>query len=231
MPFKTIPDTTTEYALLSFDADGKERTDDPQGVGGRLSAAILERVRAAAPSHIFLFSHGWKGDVASATDQYNRWIKAMLDRPADLGAMPRPFAPMWIGLHWPSLPFGDEELEAASFAVGGGQSPDEIVATFRERLGLGADAEPLLRTIVDAHQRDAAATELPPDVAAAYVELATRLGYAADGPGAAPDAEGARFDPALVFDQGNAIDAAPASAAAAFIGGLLGRCASCPTGG
>jgi hypothetical protein len=49
MPFRTIPNTTTEYALLSFDADGRERTDDPQGVGGRLSRAILDWARASAP--------------------------------------------------------------------------------------------------------------------------------------------------------------------------------------
>ena len=223
MPFRTIPNTTTEYALLSFDADGRERTDDPQGVGGRLSRAILDRARASAPSHVFLFSHGWQGDVASATDQYDRWIKAMLDRAGDLGAMPGPFAPLWIGLHWPSLPFGDEELGAMSFAAAAGQSPDQIVATFGERLGLGADAEPLLRTIVDAHQRDAAATELPPEVAAAYVELARRLGYTADGPGAAPDADGGRYDPALVFDEGNALDSgASFGGGGGFIGGLLG---------
>ena len=137
--------------------------------------------------------------------------------------MPAPFAPMWIGLHWPSLPFGDEELGGTSFAAAGGQSPDQIVATFLERLGLGADAEPLLRTIVDAHQRDAAATELPPEVAAAYVELARRLGYTAEGPGAAPDADGGRYDPALVFDEGNALDdGASFGGGGGFIGGLLG---------
>ena len=137
--------------------------------------------------------------------------------------MPAPFAPMWIGLHWPSLPFGDEELGGTSFAAAGGQSPDQIVATFLERLGLGADAEPLLRTIVDAHQRDAAATELPPEVAAAYVELAKRLGYTAEGPGAAPDADGGRYDPALVFDEGNALDdGASFGGGGGIIGGLLG---------
>ena len=40
---------------------GKERTDDP--VGGVFSRTILDRVKQTQPSHVFLFSHGWKGDV------------------------------------------------------------------------------------------------------------------------------------------------------------------------
>ena len=36
MPFETIPGTSDQYALLSFDLEGRERTDDPHGVGGLL---------------------------------------------------------------------------------------------------------------------------------------------------------------------------------------------------
>ena len=78
MAFESIPGTSDQYALLSFDLEGRERTDDPQGVGGLLSKEILKRVTAEQPSHVLFFCHGWKGDVASARDQYNRWIGAML---------------------------------------------------------------------------------------------------------------------------------------------------------
>ena len=115
MPFRTIPDTSVTYALIAFDADGDERTDDPQGVGGKMSARILQDAATNPPSHVFFFSHGWKGDVPAAIDQYNRWIKAMTDLTADAAAMGPGFKPLWIGLHWPSLPWGDDELGSDSF--------------------------------------------------------------------------------------------------------------------
>src|SRR5215470_14928640 len=87
MSFRTIGDTGIKYNLLSFDADGKERTDDPEG--GLFSRALLEKVKAEKPTNVFLFSHGWKGDVESAIDQYDRWIKAMVGgRAAARGGLP-----------------------------------------------------------------------------------------------------------------------------------------------
>ena len=75
-----------------------------------MSARILQEAATNRPSHIFFFSHGWKGDVPAAIDQYNRWIKAMTDLTSDTAAMGADFKPLWIGLHWPSLPWGDDEL-------------------------------------------------------------------------------------------------------------------------
>ena len=106
MPYKTIPATTVNYALIAFDGDGRERTDDPEGVNGRMSERILQDAKASPPTHVFLFSHGWQGDVPAAIAQYNRWIKAMTDLPSDAQTMGADFKPLWIGLHWPSLPVG-----------------------------------------------------------------------------------------------------------------------------
>src|SRR5262245_51880186 len=206
MSFRTIPGSKEQYALLSFDKDGKERTDDKGGVDGVMSKEILARVARQQPSHVFFFSHGWQGDVAAACDQYNRWIKAMLDRTEDRNAVKGTFTPMWIGLHWPSLPFGDEELGGSDFdADGGAMSPDQIVATYLERLGLGSDAEPLLRTIVQAHQRDAAATGLPQDAKHAYANLAALAGHKSEGPSGPPDADGTPFDPGATFEAAAAL--------------------------
>jgi hypothetical protein len=223
MAFESIPGTTVQYAMLSFDEDGKERTDDPGGAGGLFSKKLLAAAAQDPPTHVFLFSHGWKGDVAEARDQYNRWIKAMLDLEADRASMPAGFKPLWIGLHWPSLPFGDEELGGGDFdAATGGMSPEETVAVYRARLGVGPEAEPALRTIVDAHQEDAAATSLPPEVVAAYNDLARMAGYTGSGPGAAPDEEGEPFDAQRVFDEGNAVDASASFGGGGLIGGVLG---------
>src|SRR5215212_4902263 len=112
MSHRTIPGLGTKYALISFDTDGRERTDD--AVGGRFSERLLEQARIDRPTDVFLFSHGWKGDFAAAVDQYDRWIGAMLKLDADRAAMGAGFKPLFIGLHWPSLPWGEEKLPAAA---------------------------------------------------------------------------------------------------------------------
>ena len=63
MPWHKIPNTDTCYALVCFDEDGAERSDDRDAPGGHFSAKVIEEVRAHPPTDIFMFSHGWKGDV------------------------------------------------------------------------------------------------------------------------------------------------------------------------
>jgi len=44
MPFRLIPGAHTQYGLLSFDAQGAERRDDPDGLmSERLRASWLPR--------------------------------------------------------------------------------------------------------------------------------------------------------------------------------------------
>ena len=85
MPFLKLPDTDQRYALMSFDDDGLERKDDPEG--GVFSKAILAHVTNTPPSHVFVFTHGWKGDLLGAVDQCNRWIGAMFKLDAERTAM------------------------------------------------------------------------------------------------------------------------------------------------
>src|SRR5437899_1239623 len=73
MPIRTIPNTSTRYGLICFDANGRERQDDS---GGLMSHGLLETAASEEITNIFLFSHGWKGDVPAAVDQYDRWIGA-----------------------------------------------------------------------------------------------------------------------------------------------------------
>ena len=81
MPFFKIPDTSSSYAMIAFDRKGHEQTKDEDGLNGLMSARLLETARQHKPPHIFLFVHGWKGDMGSAQDQYDQWIKALFDRP------------------------------------------------------------------------------------------------------------------------------------------------------
>lgn len=203
MPFQTIPDTNVTYALIAFDAMGRERADDPQGLNGLMSARLLQDIQKAPPSDVFFFSHGWNGDVPAAVRQYNRWIKAMNDLPADIARMGPGFRPLWIGLHWPSLPWGDDELSGNSFEAPQVAS-NELLERYVNRLGGDPQAvRKLLTVIFQENDTNAGATVLPPDVADAYSQLASLLGRTAEGPGAAPDADGAPFDPDAAFDAGN----------------------------
>jgi hypothetical protein len=196
MPFQTVPQLDLRYALITFDKDGKERTDDPQG--GVFSRAIEEHVKTTQPTHILLFSHGWKGDVPGAIDQYNRWMGAMWKLTADKSSVGEPFKPLFIGLHWPSLPWGDESIAALapSFSTGGPAAIDPILAAAVEHFGGGAQVEQALEVIFRAFEADPAARILPEDVVAAYHDLADAIGFkggeSADAP---PDHEGAELDP------------------------------------
>jgi len=223
MPYQKIAQTEEQYALLCYDKNGEELTDDSDGIDGLLSKSIAKRISDEQPTHIFLFSHGWKGDVDAARDQYDRWIKAMLNRPADRARNPSPFKPFWIGLHWPSLLFGDEEVSGTAFGGGAAPlSPAEIKATYADRLNLGPDAIPLLDTIVDTHMKNAAANELPPEAAQAYSDLAAKIGYRSAGPSGPPDAEGAPFDPQQAFDRGTAASVGANFAGGGLVDGILG---------
>ena len=196
MPFQQIPDLDLKYALINFDDHGKERTDDPSG--GKFSDAILETCRQEKPTHIFLFSHGWKGDVPAAIDQYNRWIGAMWRLTDDRAFFGADFRPRFIGLHWPSQPWGEESVAAATAASFGtaGLSIDPLLNAAVEHFGGGADVRAPLEVIFRAFEQDPTTRELPPEVVAAYHDLANAIGFSSGaGAEAPPDQEGAALDP------------------------------------
>ena len=231
---ETIPDTTTSTRCSASMPTAANAPTTRRASAGACRGRSSTRARLEQPSHVFLFSHGWKGDVDAAT----RSVQPLDQGDARSGrrsAAPcqAPFKPLWIGLHWPSLPFGDEELGGDVVRGRGGQSPDEIMATYLERLGLGADAEPLLRTIVDAHQKDAAATELPPEVRGRLQRAGpARSATPPRGPAPRRTPTARRFDPDAGVRRGQRRStAAPTSAGAAGSSAACsGRCASCPTG-
>lgn len=102
MPFYDLPGF--RYGMLSFDADGQERRDDPHGL---MSQRLIEAARGASSVH--LFAHGWMGDARDAEQQYEAWIGALHAQQPDAKAL-------YIGLHWPSKPYGDEDLRSDSVA-------------------------------------------------------------------------------------------------------------------
>ncbi|MGH9802936.1 MAG: hypothetical protein ACRD82_21420, partial [Blastocatellia bacterium] len=109
MLIKPIPNTDQKYYLVNFDKDGKERFG---GEDGLPSSELLKELKSGAYTDVIVMSHGWMGDVPAAIEQYDKWIPNLFTCQADIEAMKqkRPgFKPLFVGLHWPSLPWGDEE--------------------------------------------------------------------------------------------------------------------------
>lgn len=219
MPFQPIPGSDEQYGLLSFDAQGNERTDDGPGL---FSQVLLEKARQEQPTNIFFFSHGWKGDVPAAIDQYNRWIGAMTALKADRERMGPGFKPMWIGLHWPSQPFGEEKIASTSFGVDDANELKKLVDEAVAHFGGDEALRKPLEVIFQASVEEAGATEVPAEVNQAYQELAKAIGFkAGGGPGAAPDEEGAELDPQGALEAAN-MTGASFGLGSSIMNGMLG---------
>jgi hypothetical protein len=202
MPIEPVPGTDLSYHLIAFDADGRERTDDRDGT-------MSERATQALVDHditdVFIFSHGWMGDVPAARRQYAKWVTAMTANTADLDefrrARPR-FDPLLIGLHWPSRPWGDEELgaqEPAFDAVATDTTPWPLVDAYAERIANTPAAREALETIFAAASVEMDPVEVPGEVLDAYALLDREAGLGSDGPGGAPGADREPFDPEAVL--------------------------------
>jgi hypothetical protein len=178
------------YDLIAYDADGAERTDDPDGL---MSHRVLDTVAGEPVTDVFLMSHGWQGDIPDAKEQYAAWAGVMAES-ADLQrARQRPgFRPLVLGLHWPSKPWGDEEFGPVSFAPGAAES---LVEAYAARIADTPEARQALRTLFAAAQREPAPPTLPPDVRAAYAVLNQESGLGNSGVGAPPGADREPFDP------------------------------------
>src|SRR5690242_17413114 len=105
MTIERVAASNLTYYLIAYDAQGKERTDDPDGL---MSQRVLEVLQNEPVTDVFLMSHGWQGDIPAARAQYTAWISAMAACPDDLKRLQEKtlaFHPLLIGFHWPSLPW------------------------------------------------------------------------------------------------------------------------------
>lgn len=88
---------------------------DELGFVEAASKPTLAAIAAAVPNatDVFVFSHGWNNDRASAEKAYRDFTQGMVAmRPA--GRLPATFKPFSIGLYWPSALFPLSCTEAAS---------------------------------------------------------------------------------------------------------------------
>lgn len=216
MGFETIPGTDIQYGLISFDQDGLERPES----SGLVSDAIIARASHEPITNIFFFCHGWKGDLPAAKAQYGLWLSALMasaDRGKAASVFPG-FSPLLVGLHWPSQPWGDEELAGGGFgaaAAAGGT----LLQHYLDRLGDRPAVRQPLEVIINEARTNAAPDELPPHVRQAYLDLNAALGLGSGGVSAPPDADREGFDPDASFEAANE----EGSNFAGFdLGGLLG---------
>jgi hypothetical protein len=200
--------------LIAFDNEGRERYE-----GERLRSELARDELSAEPiTDVFVFSHGWQGDVPGARVQYNDWVRTMAACTADIeqvrAARGGTFHPLLIGVHWPSLAFGDESIgEYGSFAaaLGGATCGDGIrsgdpvafvdamVESYAARIADTEAARDALRLIFTRAIDDIAPDRLPQEVADACALLDRESGVAAKGAGAEPGADREPFDPEAVY--------------------------------
>src|ERR1700722_6015391 len=72
MGYHTIPNSAIKYGLIAYEPNGHERSE----AGRNFTQTLLREIAAQNVTNVFFFSHGWKGDVPAAIDQYDRWIGA-----------------------------------------------------------------------------------------------------------------------------------------------------------
>ncbi|MGB3510597.1 MAG: hypothetical protein WBA93_15445 [Microcoleaceae cyanobacterium] len=189
-----------QYYLVAFDKDGHELED------GKMSQELVKVLATEQITDVFIFSHGWMGDVPSARKQYQEWLTAIAAQQTDLAKMEqvRPgFKPLFIGLHWPSLPWGDENLgeevsEEVSFDPTS-ENPKVALIDSYERVADTEEAKEPLERILSAAMDDLEPLELPPEVVEAYQKLNQLSGLGSDGVGAAPGSDREPFDPEQIY--------------------------------
>ena len=214
MSLEQVPGTSLNYHLISFDGEGRERSD----ADGPRSRAAIDAVAKEPITDVFLFSHGWQGDVPAARRQYQAWIGTMAGCTSDVDRVTKArggaFRPLLIGIHWPSLPFGDEAIGSGggSFGVtsagtagdpGLPLDPDaeveSMIDAYARRIADTPAAREALRVIINRAIDDIAPDQLPPEVADACAVLDRESGLGSGGEGSEPGSDRETFDPESVY--------------------------------
>ena len=195
MPKRNVPGHDADYFLLCFDKDGLEKREQD---GTLLSSQVLKAVESdPAPTDVFILSHGWMGDVDAAIAQYDRWIGAFISVSGDLAIAkkrdPR-FRPLVVGLHWPSLPWGDETVpEAGSMLLGAESDVEREVGVWAGRIADTKEATDALAIILEEATKSPAEA-LSARVRDAYQQLFVASGLECGDERGRPGAEQEGFD-------------------------------------
>jgi hypothetical protein len=175
---KTLPNGNG-YWLVAVDENGAEREE-----AGALTSAEVVRAIAASPGcDVFVMSHGWKGDVPGAREQYERWFGRLVG----LAPAGRPL--VLVGFHWPSLPYGDEKLGNTFSLQLDAAGAFGVDATTDEWMTLTGAPEAVrgdVRAIIAFAEENTEPDALPADVADAFARIEAALGIEGRGSDAPP---------------------------------------------
>ena len=205
MPKRDLPAVQASYYLLSVDEDAREVLD-PQLPGGKTSDSVIEAVKASAHTDVFIWSHGWKGDVAGAYEQYDKWVGAFSSLPADREAMRNArtgFKDLHVGFHWPSLAWGDEKPVSGDSFAAGAAGVQAMMAKYAQALGDTPRVRAALTQLFDELRTNAGAFALTPKMREAYMALNEALALGTNG---APGAGASDREP---FNPDKAVQNAP----------------------
>lgn len=201
MPIESVPGTALQYYLINFDASGNECAES----GGKMSQKLLEVLAKETFTDIFIFSHGWLGDIPAARRQYVRWIGAMDRNEADIEKFKqiRPgFRPLLIGLHWPSLPWGNEKLEDEAFSPEPESALpiEQMVDEYADRIANTEAAKQALQTIFEEASEDLQPIQLSPKTLEAYEVLNRESALGTEGEAGAPGDDREPFNPEKIYE-------------------------------
>lgn len=205
MPKRYLDSVQASYYLLSVDDEALE-VPDPQLPGGKMSDFVIETAKASASTDLFIMSHGWKGDLPGAYEQYDKWVGAFASLSVDRDAMrkARPgFKDLHVGFHWPSLAWGDEKPVSGDSFAARATGAREMMSKYAQALGDTPAVRAALTQLFEELRTNAAAFALTPKMREAYVALNEALELGTDG---APGAGASDREP---FDPDKALRAAP----------------------
>lgn len=196
MPIRTVPNTDQTYYLLIHDEQGRERAEPDHTM---LSQTLLDTVKNEPVTDLFIMSHGWRGDIPAAVDQYDRWIANLMSQQSDVtrfrDAHPN-FQPLLIGLHWPSEPWGDEQVGAFSVTD---DAIENLVNDFAQRLGETPEVRDELDKVIRSYAINDEPQSLSREVVQAYQRLNTLLSLSEQGAGSPPGDDLPPFDPEDIY--------------------------------
>jgi hypothetical protein len=234
MPLRHIDEANLDYYLVLFDSDGNERREQD---GSLLSETLREAVQDGV-TDVFFSSHGWKGDIPAAISQYNSWIGAMAAQAADRDrarALDHDFKVMIVGVHWPSLPWGNEDVGAAlladdepdEFTTEQHMDDEELIQRYAERIADTPEAKTALATILasaadDEIEAHLVGGTLPDHLESAYQTLFDQAGLGLGGATAAPGWDQQAFTPTRIISEWMMATGDPPQPAADEHPGLLG---------
>lgn len=194
-----------EYFLINHDDNGLERREAD---GTLLSDVVFNLLDDPNASYtdVFLMSHGWKGDLPAAREQYNAWLRAVAGDENGLQAAyarDHRFHPLVVGLHWPSLPWGDENMEAEAPTLLGSDpdaASEEQIARWAHRIADTPAARNAIETILTGAAADNPDANLPEAMRAAYAVLHQETGIANGDSTGRPGSDHAPFDPDAIIE-------------------------------